>query len=35
MIANESMTGANGVTAIALPHDRLLQLFSGRNPPSS
>ena len=35
MIANESMTGANGLTAIALPHDRLLQLFSTRNPAGS
>src|SRR6185295_11564087 len=35
MIANESMTGANGLTAIALPHDRLLQLFSRQNPAGS
>jgi L-aminopeptidase/D-esterase-like protein len=33
MIANDGMTGANGITAVALPHDRLLELLRVRTPP--
>ena len=28
MICNESMTGANGLTVPALPHERLLEILT-------
>ena len=31
MVANETMTGRDGVTVMALPHDRLMELYANRS----
>ena len=33
MIANETMTGRDGVTIMALPHDRLMELYDAHRGP--